>query len=197
MEGYYVHESSYIDAPCTIGRGTRIWHFCHIQKGATIGEGCTLGQNVNIGPGVIMGRGVKIQNNVSVYQGVELEDYVFCGPSVVFTNVINPRSEFSIDPNSYKKTVVKRGATLGANSTIICGHTIGSYSLIAAGSVVTKDVPDYALIIGCPGKQKGWVCECGERLSHKLTCPNCGKSYLLEKGILYPYLEKKGDNHGI
>ena len=197
MGEYFVHESSYIDTPCTIGKGTRIWHFCHIQRDAIIGENCTLGQNVNIGPGVILGNGVKIQNNVSVYQGVELQDYVFCGPSVVFTNVINPRSQYSINPGDYKGTVIKRGATLGANSTIVCGHIIGAYALIGAGSLVTRDVPDYALMMGSPAKQRGWVCKCGQSLTPQLSCPHCGKKYLLERGQLYAAIEKEEDNHGI
>ena len=160
---YYIHPSSYVDEPCVIGKGTKIWHFCHIMSGAKIGENCILGQNVMVGNNVVIGNNVKIQNNVSVYTGVELEDDVFCGPSCVFTNVINPRSQI-IRKSEYKQTLVKRGATIGANATIICGITVGRYAFIGAGSVVRQDVPDYALILGVPGIPKGWMSRHGFRL---------------------------------
>ena len=179
MQDLFVHESSYVDADVTIGPGTKIWHFCHIQKGAVIGSNCSLGQNVNIGSGVRIGNGVRIQNNVSVYEGVELEDNVFCGPSCVFTNVNTPRAHFPVH-GVYARTRVREGASLGANCTIVCGHTIGRCALIGAGSVVTTDVKDYALMAGVPAHQIGWVCECGKRLRNPdLTC-SCGRSYRLE-----------------
>ncbi len=176
VKEYFVHESSYVDENVTIGKGTKIWHFCHIQKNAILGENCSLGQNVNVANNVKIGNGVRIQNNVSVYEGVELEDNVFCGPSCVFTNVTTPRSHYSVH-GDYAKTLVKWGATLGANSTIVYGHTVGRCALIAAGAVVTKDVKDYALMAGVPAKQIGWVCECGERLPDNLVCDSCGKRY--------------------
>lgn len=180
---YYVHESSYIDDDVTIGEGTYVWHFCHVQQGAVIGRHCSLGQNVNIGPHVEIGNGVRIQNNVSVYEGVVLEDDVFCGPSCVFTNVNAPRAHFPVH-GAYGRTLVKRGASLGANSTIVCGHTIGRSALVAAGAVVTHDVPDYALMMGVPALQCGWVCECGQRLDNSLHC-SCGRRYCLtEAGTL-------------
>lgn len=164
MNDYFVHESSYIDEDVEIGSGTKIWHFCHIQKGARIGENCSLGQNVNVSNHVKIGNGVKIQNNVSVYEGVELGDYVFCGPSCVFTNDLTPRSKYPKGSAGYKKTLVKEGASIGANTTIVCGHTIGRCAMIAAGAVVTKDVPDYALMAGVPAVQIGWVDEVGNRV---------------------------------
>ena len=164
MNGYFVHESSHIDDDVEIGSGTKIWHFCHIQKGARIGENCSLGQNVNVSNHVKIGNGVKIQNNVSVYEGVELEDYVFCGPSCVFTNDLTPRAKYPKGSAGYKKTLVKEGASIGANATIVCGHTIGRCAMIAAGAVVTKDVPDYALMAGVPAVQIGWVDEVGNRV---------------------------------
>ncbi|WP_113673793.1 acyltransferase [Vallitalea guaymasensis] len=182
---YFVHESAYIDDNVTIGSGTKIWYFSHIQKGARIGENCVLGQSVNIANNVVIGNNVKIQNNVSVYEGVELEDYVFCGPSIVFTNVKYPRSKYPVKGNEdYRKTLVKEGASICANATIVCGHNIGRHSLIGAGAVVCSDVPDYALMIGVPARQKGWVCECGEQLEEDLICKKCKRCYIkINEGI--------------
>ena len=182
MGDYFVHESAYVDEGAEIGEGTKIWHFSHVMSGARIGRNCTLGQNVFVAKNVRIGNNVKIQNNVSVYEGVELEDDVFCGPSMVFTNVKNPRSAYP-RRGQYTKTLVRRGATIGANATIVTGVTLGSWSFVAAGAVVTKDVPDYALVAGVPARIVGWVCECGERLSfegEEATCPACGKSYRKE-----------------
>lgn len=173
----YIHESSYIDNDVQIGAGTKVWHFCHVQSGARIGQRCSLGQNVNIGNRVRIGNGVRIQNNVSIYEGVELEDNVFCGPSCVFTNVLTPRAHFPVN-GVYAKTLVREGASLGANSTVVCGTTIGRSALIAAGAVVTHNVPDYALMAGVPARQIGWVCECGRRLDDSLQC-SCGRHYTL------------------
>lgn len=176
---YFVHESSYIDEPNEIGEGTKIWHFSHIMKDSKIGKNCNIGQNVVISPNVIIGSDVKIQNNVSVYTGVICEDDVFLGPSCVFTNVINPRS-FIERKNEYRQTIIKRGASIGANATIICGHNIGRYALIGAGTTVTKDVPDYALVVGTPAKVIGYVCECGNRLKREenhYKCSSCHKEY--------------------
>jgi UDP-2-acetamido-3-amino-2,3-dideoxy-glucuronate N-acetyltransferase len=177
----FIHPSSYIDQPCVIGNGTKIWHYCHIMTGARIGENCILGQNVMIGNNVVIGNNVKIQNNVSVYTGVELEDDVFCGPSCVFTNVINPRSQI-IRQLEYQRTLIRRGATIGANATIICGITVGRYAFIGAGSVVRNDVANYALILGIPGKQKGWMSRHGFRLNAPnedgiMLCPGSGWRY--------------------
>jgi UDP-2-acetamido-3-amino-2,3-dideoxy-glucuronate N-acetyltransferase len=174
----FVHESAYVDEGAQIGAGTKIWHFCHVNKGAVIGERCSLGQNVVVMNDVRIGNNVKIQNNVSVYDAVELEDDVFCGPSMVFTNVINPRSHVP-RKNEYQRTRVKRGASIGANATIVCGVTLGEYCFIGAGTVVTSDVADYALIVGVPGKRIGWMCYCGERLpdSGNGVCEACGKRY--------------------
>lgn len=177
MEKAFVHESSYIDENVQIGEKTKIWYFCHIQNGAKVGKSCVLGQNVNIGTNVTVGNGVKIQNNVSVYEGVELEDNVFCGPSTVFTNDLTPRARYPKGAAGYKKTLVKHDVTLGANCTIVCGHTIGEYAMIAAGAVVTKDVLPYALVAGVPAHQIGWVCKCGQVLDKHLICRDCGKAF--------------------
>lgn len=181
---YFIHESSYVDDNVKIGGGTKIWHFSHVLSGARIGENCSFGQNVNIGNNVVIGNGCKIQNNVSVYEGVELEDYVFCGPSMVFTNDLTPRAKYPKGSAGYKKTLLKIGATVGANATIVCGNTLGKWSMIAAGAVVTKDVPDYALMAGAPAKQIGWVCECGEKLHKDFQCKKCGRIYVLQNGVL-------------
>jgi len=180
-QNYFVHESAYADQPCEIGAGTKIWHFSHVQTGAKIGERCILGQNVNVANDVVIGNNVKIQNNVSVYTGVELEDDVFCGPSCVFTNVINPRSQINRH-SQYLRTLVKRGATLGANSTIVCGATVGRYAFIGAGAVVRGDVPDYALMLGVPAARKAWMSRHGHRLVNKdaegnYICPESGWRY--------------------
>ncbi len=190
---YYVHPSSYIDENVKIGRNTKIWHFSHILKNTEIGENVIIGQNVMIGPDVKVGNNCKIQNNVSVYKGVELEDDVFCGPSCVFTNVYNPRA-FIERKNEFKKTLVKKGATIGANATIVCGVTIGKYSFIGAGAVVNRDIPDYSLVVGVPAKQIGWVCKCGTTLKPQnqnniLKCPNCNNEYKLENNELTPLKE--------
>jgi UDP-2-acetamido-3-amino-2,3-dideoxy-glucuronate N-acetyltransferase len=178
---YFVHESSYVDDGVEMGEGTKIWHFSHILSDTSIGEECNIGQNVVIGPGVKVGKGCKIQNNVSVYKGVTLKDYVFCGPSMVFTNVFNPRAEIK-RMDEVRETVVGRGATIGANATVICGNPIGRYALIGAGAVVTKEVPDFALIVGNPAKLVGWVCQCAEKLDvskDKICCVACGREYQL------------------
>lgn len=175
-KNFFVHESSFVDDDVEIGEGTKIWFFCHIQKGARIGKNCSLGQNVNVSNNVKIGNGVKIQNNVAVYEGVELEDYVFCGPSCVFTNDLTPRARYPKGSAGYKKTIVKHDASIGANATIVCGHTIGEYALIAAGAVVTKNVPSHALMAGIPAKRIGWVCECGNILDKSLKC-SCGRSF--------------------
>jgi len=184
---YFVHESSYIDDEVEIGEGTQIWHFSHILRGSKIGRNCKIGQNVVIGPNVTIGDGCKIQNNVSIYEGVTLEDEVFCGPSMVFTNVINPRTAIP-RMNDLRPTSVKKGATIGANATIICGHTIGRYAFIGAGAVVTKDVPDYALVVGNPARIKGYMCECGIKLSfndNRAQCKACRKSYKRESNTVF------------
>lgn len=180
----FIHESSYIDNDVIIGTETKIWHFCHIHSGVRIGNNCSLGQNVNVSNNVNIGNGVKIQNNVSVYEGVELEDYVFCGPSMVFTNDLTPRSKYPKGKKSYKKTLIKLGASIGANATIVCGNTIGSWAMIASGAVVTKDVPNYALMAGLPAKQVGWVCECGLPLKEDYNCKQCDREYELIDGTL-------------
>jgi UDP-2-acetamido-3-amino-2,3-dideoxy-glucuronate N-acetyltransferase len=182
---YFVHESSYIDDNVKIGEGTKVWHFCHIHAGAQIGEQCSLGQNVNVSSNVKIGNNVKIQNNVSVYEGVELEDFVFCGPSMVFTNDLTPRSKYPKGPAGYQKTLVKYGASIGANATIVCGNTIGEWAMIASGAVVTKDVPAYALMAGIPAKQIGWICECGAPLKENYQCNKCGREYVMKnKGLI-------------
>jgi len=175
----FVHESAYVDDGAAIGKGTKVWHFCHVMPGAQIGERCSLGQNVVVMNGTKMGSNCKIQNNVSIYEGVELEDDVFCGPSMVFTNVINPRSHVS-RKTEYKRTLVKRGSSIGANATIVCGVTLGEYAFIGAGAVITKDVLPYALMAGVPARRIGWMCQCGERLpdSGTGTCTACGTSYV-------------------
>lgn len=169
---YKMHESSYIDEGVKVGDGTKVWHFSHIMKNATIGKNCSIGQNVNIGSKAVLGNNVKVQNNVSIYDDVIIEDDVFCGPSCVFTNVINPRS-FIERKDEYKKTLIKKGASIGANATIVCGVTLGKYSFIGAGAVVTKDVPDFALVYGSPAKIKGWMCKCGSKVDENGTCTVC------------------------
>ena len=173
MAGYYVHPSSYVDEGATIGDGSSIWHFCHVMKEATIGAGCSLGQNTFVATGVRIGDRCRIQNNVSLYEGVTLEDDVFCGPSCVFTNVIFPRVEFPRH-GVYEKTLVKKGASLGANATVVCGVTIGRYALVGAGSVVTRNVPDFAIVIGVPARDAGWVCKCGTKLRFEASAARCG-----------------------
>ena len=175
---FFVHESSVVDDGAKIGEGTKVWHFCHIQTGAQIGNNCSLGQNVNVANNVKIGNGVKIQNNVSVYEGVELEDYVFCGPSAVFTNDLTPRAKYPKGSAAYKKTLIKQGASIGANATVVCGHTVGKWALIGAGAVVASNVPDHALMLGIPARQAGWVCECGERLNETLECSACERKYV-------------------
>ncbi len=191
-ESHFAHETAVIDRPCLIGKGTKIWHFSHIMSKAEIGEGCNIGQNVVIAPNVKIGNNVKIQNNVSVYEGVILEDDVFCGPSMVFTNVLNPRSHIS-RKNEFRTTLVKKGATIGANATIVCGHTIGEHAFIGAGAVVTKDAPAYALMLGSPARVSGWMCECGTRLDFQgdfSRCKVCGREYLKSNGTVTPTEER-------
>lgn len=187
MTDFYAHESSYIDDGAVIGAGTKIWHFCHIMPGAVIGERCNLGQNVVVMNGARLGDNVKVQNNVSIYEGVTLEDDVFCGPSCVFTNVTNPRSHIPRKAE-YRPTLVRRGATIGANATVICGATLGEYSFIGAGAVVRGEVPAYALMVGVPARRVGWMCECGVRLdllpADEGPCAACGARYRIEDGLL-------------
>ncbi|MBA3854040.1 MAG: N-acetyltransferase [Gemmatimonas sp.] len=188
MSEPFVHESSYVDAGAQIGAGTKIWHFCHIMPKAVIGRDCNIGQNVVVMNGVRVGDRVKIQNNVSLYEGVILEDDVFCGPSMVFTNVINPRSHVS-RKDEYRPTLVKRGASIGANATVVCGATLGEYSFVGAGAVVTKDVPAYALVTGVPARRTGWVCACGSVLrgaGPNLRCADCAAAYTEQAGLLAP-----------
>jgi UDP-2-acetamido-3-amino-2,3-dideoxy-glucuronate N-acetyltransferase len=191
--GFFVHETSIVEEPSRIGSGTKIWHFSHIMPNTTIGRDCVIGQNVFIGTGVGIGNNVKIENNVSVFEGVTLEDDVFCGPSCVFTNVINPRSQVP-RRHEFKPTLVRKGATIGANATIICGHTIGRYVFIGAGAVVTKDIPDYAMAYGSPVRLQGWVCECGAKLNfaadNTVECPQCGKKYKKQEGEKPPVVER-------
>ena len=180
----FIHETSIVDDNVKIGDNTKIWFFCHIQSGAQIGEGCSFGQNVNVSHNVKIANGGKVQNNVSIYEGVELEDYVFCGPSMVFTNDLTPRAKYPKGSAGYKKTVLHTGASIGANVTVVCGHEVGKWAMVAAGAVVTKDVPDYALVAGVPAKQIGWVCECGERLNDGFHCEKCGRIYDVADGGL-------------
>jgi UDP-2-acetamido-3-amino-2,3-dideoxy-glucuronate N-acetyltransferase len=187
-EPYFVHPSSYVDQPCAIGERTRIWHFSHVMKDAVIGRGCNIGQNVLVASGVRMGDNCKIQNNVSLYTGVVLEDHVFCGPSMVFTNVVNPRSEV-VRKDEYRTTLVRRGASIGANATVLCGVTIGSYAFVGAGAVVTRDVPDFALVVGNPARRTGWMCRCGIKLvvsDEAPRCAACGAGYRVHAGALSP-----------
>ncbi|MCM8781382.1 MAG: acetyltransferase [Candidatus Omnitrophica bacterium] len=186
MNRYFLHPTSFIDEDVRIGEGTQIWHFSHILKGSSIGKNCKIGQNVMIGPNVSVGDGCKIQNNVSIYEGVTLEDNVFCGPSCVFTNVFNPRSEIP-RMSQLRTTLVKKGATIGANATIICGNNLGKYCFVGAGAVVTKEVPDYALVYGNPARIQGWMCECGVNLEFKTSkaiCKACKKEYRKKKDIV-------------
>jgi UDP-2-acetamido-3-amino-2,3-dideoxy-glucuronate N-acetyltransferase len=195
LADYYAHESSFVDDGAEVGEGTKIWHFCHVMAGARIGRRCSLGQNVHVASRAVIGDDVKIQNNVSVYEGVVLGDGVFCGPSMVFTNVTNPRSHVS-RKHEYRETRVGRGATLGANCTIVCGNAIGEYAFVAAGAVVTRDVPAYALFAGVPARHAGWFCACGVRLplaagaARPTRCPDCRVAYRAEGGALAPV---KGD----
>lgn len=181
MADYFVHETSIVDENVEIGEGTKIWHFSHIQNGAVIGKNCSLGQNVNVSNNAIIGDGVKVQNNVSIYEGVELEDCVFCGPSMVFTNDLTPRARYPKGHQGYKKTVVHHDATIGANATVVCGHELGAFCTIAAGAVVTKNVPAHALMVGNPARQIGWVCECGQVLNKQMQCPDCERRYEVDK----------------
>jgi len=185
-KGYFAHETAVIDAPSEIGAGTKIWHFSHVMRDCSIGARCNIGQNVVISPKCTVGDNVKIQNNVSIYEGVELEDDVFCGPSCVFTNVINPRSHVS-RKSEYQRTLVRRGSSIGANATIVCGVTLGEYSFVGAGAVVTSDVPDFALMVGVPARRVGWMCRCGERLAEgqgEVVCGACGTRYQEADGLL-------------
>ncbi|MDD3242734.1 MAG: acyltransferase [Eubacteriales bacterium] len=187
-QGVTIHPSSYVDEPCQIGEGTKIWHFCHVMKDSVIGRNCSIGQNVVVSPGVTLGDGVRVQNNVSIYTGVTCEDDVFLGPSCVFTNVLNPRA-FISRKSEFKPTRICRGASIGANVTVVCGVTIGEYALIGAGSVITRDVPAYGLIKGTPGRLTGYVCRCGVKLAvhqEQAVCPSCGSQYHLEDGVLSP-----------
>ncbi len=186
---FFKHESAYVDENCVIGEGTKIWHFSHIQSGARIGKKCVFGQNVNVGNNVSIGDFCKVQNNVSIYEGVTLDDYVFCGPSMVFTNILDPKCKYpQVGAEYYVKTLVKEGASIGANATIVCGITLGKHCLIGAGSVVTKDVPDYALVVGVPGKIIGWVSEAGKRLEFNKNgvafCEKSQKKYQLKDGLV-------------
>ncbi|MBL8959115.1 MAG: N-acetyltransferase [Gemmatimonadetes bacterium] len=200
MTAPLIHPSAFVDEGADVGEGTRIWHFCHVNPGAVIGTGCSLGQNVVVMPRVRIGNNVKIQNNVSVYEGVELEDDVFCGPSMVFTNVVNPRAHVS-RKHAYRPTVVRRGASIGANATIVSGVELGRYAFVGAGAVVTRDVPAYALVVGVPARQVGWACHCGERLPEStvsgadaavriLACGACGSRYRLDGQVLTPEGER-------
>jgi UDP-2-acetamido-3-amino-2,3-dideoxy-glucuronate N-acetyltransferase len=188
-KNYYVNQHAVVDDGVEIGEGTKVWHFSHIQSGSKIGKKCVFGQNVNVGNNVTIGDYCKVQNNVSIYEGVTLEDYVFCGPSMVFTNILDPKCKYpQVGAQFYIKTLVKEGASIGANATIVCGHTIGKHCMIGAGSVVTKDVPDYALVVGTPGKVIGWVSEAGKKLKFDLNgkafCEKSGKNYFLKDTIV-------------
>jgi UDP-2-acetamido-3-amino-2,3-dideoxy-glucuronate N-acetyltransferase len=185
---YFAHETAVIDQPNQIGPGSKVWHFSHILKNCRIGENCNIGQNVSIGPEVTIGAGCKIQNNVSVYKGVTLEDYVFCGPSMVFTNIFNPRAHIG-RMDEVRPTLVKTGASIGANATIVCGNTIGRYAFVGAGAVVTRDVPDHALVVGNPARQLGWMCACGVKLTADLRCDVCGEHYMQSESGLAPLTE--------
>ncbi len=199
MTAPFIHASAYVDEGAVVGPGSRVWHFCHINAGAVIGERCSLGQNVVVMPGTKIGNNVKIQNNVSIYEGVELEDDVFCGPSMVFTNVVNPRSHIS-RKHEYRPTLVRRGVSIGANATIVCGVELGAYAFVGAGAVVAKDVPPYALVVGVPARQVGWVCQCGERFAGGMSaggeiprivaCGACGSRYRLTGKALEPEGER-------
>lgn len=188
MDDYFVHPTAVVDAGCSIGSGTQIWHFCHLMGGCIVGAYCNIGQNVFIAPGAVLGNHVKVQNNVSIYAGVICEDDVFLGPSCVFTNVNNPRSAIN-RKNEYQATRVGRGATVGANATIVCGNTVGAYAFIGAGAVVTRDVPDYAIMAGNPARQIGWMSACGQKLHFDArglaVCKQCGRQYRLEEGQVY------------
>jgi UDP-2-acetamido-3-amino-2,3-dideoxy-glucuronate N-acetyltransferase len=188
-KNYYVNEHAVVDEGVEIGDGTKVWHFSHIQKGSKIGKNCVFGQNVNVGNNVTIGNFCKVQNNVSIYEGVTLENYVFCGPSMVFTNILDPRCKYpQVGAQFYIKTLIKEGTSIGANATIVCGNTLGKHCMIGAGSIVTKDIPDYALVVGNPGRIIGWVSEAGKRLrfdeNGKAFCEKSGKNYLLKDGIL-------------
>ena len=188
-KNYYVNEHAIVDDNVEIGEGTKVWHFSHIQSGSKIGKKCVFGQNVNVGNNVTIGDFCKVQNNVSIYEGVTLEDYVFCGPSMVFTNILDPKCKYpQVGAQFYIKTLVKEGASIGANATIVCGHALGKHCMIGAGTVVTKDVPDYALVIGTPGRVVGWVSEAGKKLKFdangKAFCEKSGKNYLLKDGLV-------------
>ncbi len=185
MSEYFRHETAVVDAGAEIGAGTKIWHFAHVLPGTRVGRNCNLGQNVMVGPNVQIGNGCKVQNNVAVYEGVTLEDDVFCGPSMVFTNVLLPRAHVSRRAE-FLPTLIRRGASIGANATIVCGHTIGEYAMVGAGAVVTRDVADFALVIGAPARCIGWVSRSGERLKSDLVCPRTGERYRLEGGKLLP-----------
>ena len=191
-KNYYVNEHAIVDDNVEIGEGTKVWHFSHIQSGSKIGKKCVFGQNVNVGNNVTIGDFCKVQNNVSIYEGVTLEDYVFCGPSMVFTNILDPKCKYpQVGAQFYIKTLVKEGASIGANATIVCGHALGKHCMIGAGTVVTKDVPDYALVIGTPGRVVGWVSEAGKKLKFdangKAFCEKSGKNYLLKAGLVTSY----------
>ncbi len=191
LPSYFVHPTAEVDQPCEIGEGTKIWHFCHLMENCRIGGGCTLGQNVFVASGVVIGARVKVQNNVSIYAGVEIEDDVFLGPSMVFTNVSTPRA--AVDrKQAFERTLVRQGATVGANATIVCGHTIGEYGLVGAGSVVTGDVPAHALVVGNPARRIGWVCRCGARLDDAHSCPECHQRYRMNSaGLLTKCSEQR------